>query len=270
MLTLSSSQESGKRLRAERERLGLSLRDVERLSDGFAQQRKTQDYYISHAWLADIENGKHKPTFFKLYSLCVIYGCSYDKIAAFFGVPLGEIEKQHSALALPRTYLIGKEPEGEGRILLASLELQKKVQLEKTNLVTEMFKGRADIPIDLLQQMDWRNSVYGYIGIEDYTLHPLVRPGSFVKIDSRQRKVIGNWQNDFDRPIYFVELRGSYVCSWCELHGDQLILIPTPHTRARARHVRYPTDADIVGRVTAVTMTIAEVRENLAEGPSPA
>jgi len=269
-LTLSSSQESGKRLRAERERLGLSLRDVERLSDGIAQQRKSQDYYISHAWLADIENGKLKPTFFKLYSLCVIYGCSYDKIAAFFDVSLGEIEKQHIALALPRTYLVGKVPEGTGRILLASLELQKEVQLERTNLVTEMFKGRADIPIDLLQQMDWRNSVYGYIGIEDYTLHPLVRPGSFVKIDSRQRKVIGNWQNDFDRPIYFVELRGSYVCCWCELHGDQLILIPTPHTRARARHVRYPTDADIVGRVTAVTMSIAEVRANLAEGPSPA
>ena len=90
---MSSSQESGKRLRAERERLGLSLRDVERLSDGIAQQRKTQDYYISHAWLADIENGKLKPTFFKLYSLCVIYGCSYDKIAAFLASPLARSKK---------------------------------------------------------------------------------------------------------------------------------------------------------------------------------
>src|SRR6266446_3422584 len=115
-----------------------------------------------------------------------------------------------------------------------------------------------------------RFQCFDFEGMDKYpqVLEPLLfyilhRANSFVKIDSRQRKVIGNWQNDFDRPIYFVELRGSYVCCWCELHGDQLILIPTPHTRARARHVRYPTDADIVGRVTAVTMSIAEVRETL-------
>ena len=124
-----------------------------------------------------------------------------------------------------------------------------------------MFESWGEIPLTLLEQMDLRNSLYGYIGIEDYTLYPHIRPGSFVQIDGRQRKIRrGCWQNEFDRPIYFVELRDSYVCSWCELDGSQLILIPSPQSRGQARHVRYPGDAEVVGRVTAVTMRIADMQ----------
>ncbi len=87
---------------------------------------------------------------------------------------------------------------------------------------------------------------------------------SFVEIDARQNKVRpGNWRNEFDRPVYFVELRNGYACSWCELDGNQLILVPCPQSRVQIRHVRYPTDGDIVGRVTAVTMCIAEGEEKI-------
>jgi hypothetical protein len=90
-------------------------------------------------------------------------------------------------------------------------------------------------------------------------MYPFLRPGSFVEIDSRQKKIktIGSWQSEFDRPIYFVELRDSYVCSWCELDSGHLMLVPCPQSRGQIRQVRYPADADIVGRVTAVTMRIA-------------
>jgi len=82
---------------------------------------------------------------------------------------------------------------------------------------------------------------------------------SFVEIDDRQNKIKpGNWQNEFERPIYFVELRDGYVCSWCELNGSQLILIPSPQSRTQVRQVRYPADAGIVGRVTTVTMTLVD------------
>jgi hypothetical protein len=109
--------------------------------------------------------------------------------------------------------------------------------------------------------MDWRNSLYGYIGIEDNTLYPLLRPGSFVQIDSHQNKVQPDgWRSEFERPIYFVELRDTYACSWCEVDGSQLVLLPSPHSGRQSKHVRYPGDADILGRVTAVTMRIAEMR----------
>jgi len=43
---------------AERERLGLSLRDVENLSHGIAEKLQNSDYNIAHTSLADIENGR--------------------------------------------------------------------------------------------------------------------------------------------------------------------------------------------------------------------
>jgi hypothetical protein len=101
--------------------------------------------------------------------------------------------------------------------------------------------------------------VYGYVGTEDFTLFPLVRPGSFVQIDPNQKKVTrGSWQSEVDRPIYFIELRESYACSWCEAREGSLLLIPSAQARRPVREVRFPGDAEIVGRVTAVSMRIVE------------
>jgi hypothetical protein len=86
--------------------------------------------------------------------------------------------------------------------------------------------------------------------------------GSIEQIDSQQTKVEHQgWHDEFERPIYFVELRDNlYVCSWCEVNGSQLVLLPSAQSGKQSRHVRYPGDADILGRVTAVTMRIAEMR----------
>ena len=58
----------------------------------------------------------------------------------------------------------------------------------------------------------------------------------------------------------FVDLRDTYMCSWCVVDGNQLVLIPSPQSRRPSKHVRYPGDADVIGRVTVVTMPLAVVR----------
>ncbi len=156
------------------------------------------------------------------------------------------------------THLIGSILDTPGQTIVLPQELRNNVELTRTNLVSRMFESWEEIPVSLLQQMDLRKKLCGYIGLEDYTLYPHIRPGSFVEIDARMNKVrSGGWQNEFDRPIYFVELRDGYACSWCELDNHHLILIPCPQSRSQVRQLRYPMDADIVGRVTAVTMRIA-------------
>src|SRR5258708_5293423 len=57
-----------------------------------------------------------------------------------------------------------------------------------------------------------------------------------------------NWHSD-DRPIFFIELRERYVCTWCEMHDGRLILIPTQQSKRRSQQVRYPAEATIIGRV---------------------
>lgn len=259
MLASTSSPEAGSRLRAERERLRLSTRDVERLSYEIALERSDKQYYVSHSWLTDIENGKFRPSVLKLHTLSVIYCGNYDEFLALFGIPVGDAARESRQLLLPHTHLLAGR-EDAGKTIVAPMELRNNVQLGQTNLVARMFEGWAEVPVVLLQQMDLRNSLYGYIGKEDYTLYPLIRPASFVQIDPRQTKITtGNWHSDYDRPIYFFELRDRYVCSWCELDDNRLILISSQQSRLPARHLRYPGDADILGRVTGVTMRITEM-----------
>src|SRR6267378_1116592 len=69
------------------------------------------------------------------------------------------------------------------------------------------------------------------------------------------------WNTEFDRPIYFVELRNGYVCSWCQLDRGQLIVIPHPHSHQDVRRFDHPTQAEIVGRVTGVAMRIVREKE---------
>lgn len=253
MPALRPSPEAGKLLKAERMRVQLSTREVESLSRKIAEERKSKDYYISHAWLTDAENGSYAPSIFKLHSLSVIYGRPYHKILGFFGVPIEQMR-----LALPYTHLIGRLPDSVAPPLQTSVTVNEGMDLGNTNLLSQMLDPRGGLPASLFGAKDREASVYGYVGTEDFTLYPLIRPGSLVEIDSRQTRVErSGWQTEYDRPIYFVELRDSYACSWCESGAGKLLLIPYPKSLKQVREVRYPGDSEIVGRVTAVLMRIA-------------
>jgi hypothetical protein len=101
------------------------------------------------------------------------------------------------------------------------------------------------------------------------TLYPLIRPGSLVQIDSAQRKISpAPWKTDFDRPVYFTELRDGYVCSWCEIDRGRLMVIPHAHAHREVRVFDYPAQAEIVGRVTGVAMRIVGDRPPEPSEPS--
>ena len=258
MWASSWNPEWGKRLRAERERLGLSLREVETLSHSIAERRQSSDYQIARTSLADIENGKCAPSLHRLYTLSVIYGHDYDRLAIMCGVPVSEALSEHKTLALPHTYVIGPAPEAYKSAMQSAAKLREKLRAERTNLVPKMIETWDEVPL-VLQLMDGSNPLYGYVGMDDYTLYPFVRPGAFVRIDPRQKKIPSvGWHGDHDRPIFFVELREHYACTWCEMLDGRLILVPSQQSKRRAQQVRYPAEATIVGRVTGITQDIVE------------
>ncbi len=91
------------------------------------------------------------------------------------------------------------------------------------------------------------------------TMYPIIRPGSIVQIDQSQKKIVPfKWENEHERPIFFIELRGEYVCSWCEVREGYLSSIPHPTSKCEVRRFSYPKDAEIVGRVIGVTMRLVE------------
>ena len=139
------------------------------------------------------------------------------------------------------------------------MKSRKPLKLDRTNLLARLGKIWGEIPIRLIQHLDLRNGVYGFVGMTDRTMYPIIRPGSIVQIDQNQRKVTPTkWEDEHDRPIYFVELRGEYICSWCEMRDGYLSAVPHPKSKCQVRRFAYPREADIVGRVIGVTMRLVE------------
>jgi transcriptional regulator with XRE-family HTH domain len=254
--------EAGQRLKAVRKLLGLKTRDVQAKSEKLANEKRNEEYHISHTWLTDIENGRFMPGFLKTYSLSIILNRSFPEIASYFGMQIADFGRDRALFGAPRTHLVDWQGDAENQTVALPVEFKPEFSFEKTNLLSRVVAKWGEIPIGLLQHLDLRNSMYGYIGLEDMTLYPLIRPGSLVQIDPSQRKIgLGKWRTEFERPIYFIELRDGYLCGWCQLERSQLLVIPHPHSRLAVRHFEFPREAEVVGRVTGVAMRIAEEGE---------
>ena len=264
------SPSAGERLKALRESLGLTTRDVEEKSQKIAEDRHSREYYVSHAWVTDIENGKFTPSIYKFHTFGTIYNRRATELMSYFGMPLGDLSRYRMSIGVPKTHLLDTGSDLEIEKVSLPVQFKQDFRLEKTNLLARVVEKWDEIPVGFLQHLDLRKSVYGYIGLEDYTLFPLIRPGSLVKIDANQRKIsTEKWNTEFDRPIYFVELRNGYVCSWCQVDRGQLIVIPHPHSHQDVRRFDYPSQAEIVGRVTGVAMRIVREKQPDAGEHSP-
>jgi len=255
------SPSAGERLKALRESLGLTTRDVEEKSQQIAEDRRSREYHISHAWVTDIENGKFTPSIYKFHTFSAIYNRRITELVSYYGLPIGDLNRYRMSIGVPRTHLLDSGADPDSEKVSLPVRFKPEFRLEKTNLLSRVVEKWDEIPVGLLQHLDLRKSVYGYIGLEDYTLFPLIRPGSLVEIDASQRKIsTERWKTEFDRPVYFVELRNGYVCSWCQVDRGQLMIIPHPHSHQDVRRFDFPSQAEIVGRVTGVAMRIVGER----------
>jgi transcriptional regulator with XRE-family HTH domain len=257
---------AGAKLRGIRARLGLSVRDVERLSIELANNRHNPYLSFSRTWITDVENGRFVPGSFKMASLAEIYGMELVEIHKLYGVPPGgDITKERPVFRPPKTHLLA--PGGQYPDEAAVREdLPAGMHIEETNLLVGMVDIWGSVPVPLLRRFGLRQSLYGYIGIEDMSMAPLLPPGSFVQIDAKQNRIRkgpfkkSSSESHFARPIYFLDIRTGYACGWCELKDGVLTLVPHPDSGVETRTFRYPSEVSVVGRVTAVTMSIEEER----------
>ena len=251
-----------------RNRLGITMREVEDCSRRIADAEGNEEFFVSTSRLTQVENRESTPSIYKLYSLSVIYRVKFSDLLRVFGVDLAKIAKYQALAALSVTHLTRLTVYDEDRPVAFPVRFDPGFNVGATNLLSRMVEIWGEVPIALIQHLDVRKSLYGYIGLSDYTLYPILKPGSFVQIDDKQTRVQKPpWRTEFDRPIYFVELRNGYICSWCELQEKNLVLGPHPLSGCPTRQYSYPSEAEIVGRVTAVAMRI--VSPDDAPGSEP-
>jgi len=243
--------------------VGISLRQVEKYSRQIAKAEGSAKFYISNAWLSQIEGTGPVPSVQKLFSLSVIYRINFVELLSLFGIDLERIGLHQLEIRLPNTHPAKLEVYNEDRTTTFPVRFHKRFKLEKTTLLSRIVKIWGEVPISVIRHLDIRNSEYGYVGLRDHTMDPLVPPGSFVQIDNQVREVLrpSSWRTELDRPIYFVRIPGGFACSWCELKQNQLTLVPHPLSSSRLRHFAYGREAEIIGRVTGIALRIVRAEK---------
>src|SRR5271163_34024 len=253
---VSGSRKPGEQLRDIRLRLGITVREVAEESQKIAESERNPEFAISNPWLSQLENSSSV--------LSIIYRFRFIDLLGLFGVNLQKLPERQLAASSPNTHLVTIEDPDPEKTVSFPIQFDRGFNFDSTNLLSRMVEIWGDVPIALIQRLDIRHGKYGYIGLQDMTMYPLLRPGSFVQIDTELRKYQAlPWRTEYDRPIYFVELRDGYACSWCEIQDRELLLMPHPLSHCKIRRFVYGAEAEIVGRVTAVAMRLNDPAGNV-------
>jgi len=248
--------EAGRNLRKLREQLRLKYRDVEEASQKIATEHGNQEFAIRLSRLADIENKGTVPSIYRLYSLSAIYGMDFGKVLQWYGVDLSGLLADAVRLGIEQTRSLNFQTHALKHVDLP-VDFVRTADLRKTSYLSRHMQNWGAVPLSLLKPLNLRAQRYAFIGTEDWSMDPLIRPGSFIQIDESKRHIRNDiWISEHDRPIYFVEHRQGFRCGWCTERGEFLILESHPTSHAGPEIYKHPGEAEILGQVVGVAMRL--------------
>ncbi len=247
----------GQKLRALRESLGYRLKDVELASNQIARRFENEEFAIPISRLSDIETKGIIPSIYRLYSFAAIYRRDYRELLSFYGLELDGISAD-VRFGNPQ-----KSNVSEALSIVTQVKIPTRLDpgfsLKKTTDLKRIIEEWGAVPMAYLALFADDQYTYGHIGSEDFTMHPILPAGSFVQVDESRNKVEeGVWRSEFDRPIYFVEMRDGYTCCWCSIKRDSIVLQPHPLSPVAVRVLRHPQEAEVRGQVVGVAMRLGE------------
>lgn len=252
------SQEPGRRLRRIRESLGLTTRAVEVASRLIATRHENDEFIIVISRLSEIENRGGVPTLYRLHSLCAIYRQDPGEVMSWYGADPAALGADSTQVAIDRTHPVRTPAPAHAQIPVP-LFGDREVDESKTTFLSRLIERWGRMPLTLASSADAGWS-YGWIGWDDWSMYPILQPGALVAVDEGRRKIArGGWSNEFDRPIYFVEHREGWSCSWCTIDDQVITLQPHPASEGSPRS--FPEgEVEVLGQVVGVAMTFTTPR----------
>lgn len=200
--------------------------------------------------LADIENRDVTPSIYKVYVLAVIYHLDPREVCRWYDVPFEGHFSDGIQQYAPKTHLAA----GPVKVRLP-IRLDPAFDPRRTEFLTRMVERWGDLEGLFFNRPS--KYLYGYVGVDDLRMHPLLRPGSLVLVDPKLRQVQNSgWTNEYERPVYFIELHGEFRCCWCQCENGKMILVPHPLSPCPPEVYRCPEEAEIVGQVVGVRMRL--------------
>jgi transcriptional regulator with XRE-family HTH domain len=247
-----SSRTAGQRLRRVRERLNLRYRAVFEASGQIAAAHEDNaEFIIGLSRLADIENRGIVPSIYRLYSLCTIYRLDLHEVLGWYGMHPENMALEASRAPLPESHIL--QPGAAPREVLRFPPPESNPR--ETTMRADVLQSWGELPLAIAGGTAACHQ-YGFIGQEDWSMFPLLRPGSLVVLEPVRKITSKGWTSEYDRPIYFLEKRDGYACGWASVVGRQLVVEPHPASRQSPVVFAYPEEIEVVGRVIGVAMCL--------------
>lgn len=253
--TTISTDEAGQRLRKARERLGLKFREVEVASQKIAESHSNEEYSIGLSRLSEIENKGVVPSVYRLYTLSTIYRLDFLEVLSWYGINLDAQFHDAQLHELESTHLVNYSTAGLGDPQ-APLSLDPGVDLTKTTFLSRVITRWGSLPLHLLKSLDTRKRRYALVGSEDWSMYPILQPGSLLVINDSNRVVNSGWTDEWERPIYFFEHRDGNLCGWCHLDRDRLVVLSHPSSSEPPKIFLYPNEIEVLGQVVGVAFSL--------------
>jgi hypothetical protein len=248
---------AGLNLRGVRERLGLTMREVESASFRIAERHGNDEFAVCPSRLSDIETKGLVPSVFRLYSLSIIYRCDLREILEWYGIDLSQ-SAADLHLSLPPKSHVEESLRSTATVAIPT-RLDPAFDPRRSTNLSRMVEQWGLVPLAHLANLSSDKYMYGYVGSEDFTMFPLLPPGTFLQVDESRDKIVqGMWRSELERPIYFVETREGYTCCWCSLRGEQIVLQPHPLSPVPVRMLRHPQEAEVIGQVVGIALKLGE------------
>jgi transcriptional regulator with XRE-family HTH domain len=236
---------------------------VESATAQIADRHKNPEMSVSLSRLSDIETKEIVPSIFKLYGLAATYRIDLLEILRLYGIDLDSLPDDSEVVAVNRTHRVSSY--NAIQYVTIPTRIDPGFESNQTGAIGRLIQRWGTVPISQLKRFSDREFSYGYVGLEDWTMYPLLLPGAFIQIDERRNRVeTGLWPSEFARPIYFIETREGFACSWCEIVGGSLVLVPHPMSPARIRSLKLRAEAEVIGQVVGIAMRLDAWRN-----PSP-
>ena len=207
--------------------------------------------------MSDIETKGLVPSIFRLYSLSIIYRCDLREILAWYGIDLS-LSAADLNLSLPPKSHVEESLRSTSTVAIPT-RLDPAFDPRRTANLSRMVEQWGLVPLAYLANLSNDKYMYGYVGSEDFTMYPLLPPGTFLQVDESRNKIEqGMWRSELERPIYFVETRDGYTCCWCSLKGEQIVLQPHPLSPVPVKMLRHPQEAEVIGQVVGIALKLGE------------
>ncbi len=254
-------ESAGQRLRRARERLSLRFRDVEIFSQQIAERHDNPEFAVLISRLSDIESQGTLPSIYRLYSLCCIYRLDLNEVLSWYGIGTEQMASDAGLVTVEKTHSIGFPVDGGAEVTIP-ISMNPGIDLSKTTFVSEIVQRWGKLPLALVGGVDVKRYRYGFVGTDDWSMHPVIPAGSLLVIDDSQRRIqTDGWIDQSERPLYFLEHRDAFYCRWCSLQDGVLSLIPAPSSLAPILSFKYPDEIEVIGQVVGLAISLGPEKQ---------